>query len=163
MRRPATRPVLAATVLGLAVSLTACAGQQRPEPIPDTPDAQAVLSVLQTYREAMENLDVDTILSLASKDYADPMGTPDADDDLTYEDLRTKLEKDFADVRTLRLDLDVTRMDFGPKNETVQVTYRYDMRYQLALPSGDKWHNALDVNRMVLRREDDGWKVISGL
>ncbi len=147
----------------LALVLVAgCAGAQV-RPIPDTPQAKAVLGVLARYRKAMVHKNVKEILAIASPDYHDDLGNADSGDDLTYAGLETKLTKDFAHLKTLRLDLEVLKMTFNPKQTVATVQYRYDLRFQTHMPSGDTWHNALDVKRMVVRLEGHDWKVVSGL
>jgi len=155
-------PKLAAVALVLALA-AGCAGRQKMPPIPDTPDAKAVLAVLESYRKAMEAKDVPGILAVVSPDYHDDMGTPEAGDDLTYDDLKRKLSKDLAHLKTLRLEIDVLKLRFTDKEQVAKVEYRYDLRFQTHMPSGDTWHNALDVKRMVLRREGRSWKVVAGL
>jgi hypothetical protein len=144
--------------------LTACASQRAASPIPDTPEARAVLTVIESYRQAMESRDVDAILGLASRDYHDRMGSPDPETDVFFEDLEEKLAADFEDVRRIRLNIEILRIEFDEAAPIAEVNYRYDVRYQVRMPAGDKWHNALDVNRMVLHREEDGsWRVTAGL
>ena len=147
----------------LALVLVAgCAGAQV-RPIPDTPQAKAILGVLARYRKAMVHKNVKEILAVASPDYHDDLGSEDPGDDLTYKDLGPKLEKDFASLKTLRLDMEVLKMTFNPKQTVATVEYRYDLRFQTHMASGDTWHDALEVKRMVVRLEGHAWKVVSGL
>ncbi len=157
-------------LLALAVAMIAgCAGRQASSPIPDTEEAREILGVIESYRSAMEARDVDAILAIASRDYLDRMGTPDPDDDIYFIDLEDKLAADFDQVRRIRLDIQVIGIELHEEategdGPLASVRYRYDVRYQLSMPSGEKWHNALDINEMLLRRERDGaWRVLSGL
>ncbi len=151
------------------LAIVGCRGPQVAPAIPDTPEARAIIEVLESYRKAMEARDVDAILAIASRTYHDNMGSPDPETDIYFHDLDLKLAEDFEQVRRIRLDMEVLRIEMheseiegGPPIATVR--YRYDVRYQLSMPSGEKWHNSLDVNQMMLQLEDDGaWRVLSGL
>ena len=151
------------TAIVLVALSVACATTGKPPPIPDEPESKAVLDVLERYRRAMEAKDAEAILALASAEYLDDMGTAESEDDLDYEALGTKLHQDFEKVTILRLDLQILRLTFDDEKRHATVDYRYDVRFQLDMPSGQKWHNALDVNRMELRREEGGWRIVSGL
>ena len=159
---------IASFVLALFVA-TGCTGPQVASPIPDTPEAKAIIQIIETYRSAMEARDVDAILAIASRSYLDRMGSPDPESDVYFQDLEEKLSSEFEDIRRVRLDIQVLGIDFHEEDTAgegplASVRYRYDVRYQLSLPSGEKWHNALDVNEMLFRKEQDGvWRVLSGL
>ena len=155
-------PRTLAPLVALVLVLAGCAGAQV-RAVPDTPQAKAVLGVMSRYRKAMETRNIPEILAIASPDYHDDLGTEDGSDDLTYADLKPKLTKDFAHLKTLRLDMEVLKMVFNDKQTVATVTYRYDLRFQTHMPAGDKWHDALDVKRMVVRLEGHQWKVVSGL
>lgn len=147
----------------LALVLAAGCATARPRPVPDTPQAKAVIAVLARYRKAMEERNVDGILAVVSPDYHDDMGTPDLNDDLNYDGLKAKLTKTFAHLKTLRLDMEVIRMVFNKQQTVAKVDYRYSLRFQTHMPSGDRWHDSLDIKRMVVRLEGHQWKVVSGL
>ncbi|RMG10427.1 MAG: hypothetical protein D6729_19525 [Deltaproteobacteria bacterium] len=151
-------------VLTLCLLLAAaCATAGRPRPLPDEPETKAVLDVLEAYRRALEAKDMEGLLRLVSREYLDDLGTPESDDDIDYDALPQKLARDFEKVTALRVDLQVLRMRFDDEKRHATVDYRYDVRFQLSMPSGQKWHNALDVNRMELKREGTTWKITRGL
>lgn len=161
---------LIVTLFSVSVLLAVgCAGSQVVQPIPDTPEAEAVVEVLNSYKDAMESKDVDAILAIASPYYHDRMGDADPETDVYYHDLEKKLAEDFEQVSNIRLDIEVLTVELEDVEDEAQVPiasvrYRYDVRYQLSMPSGEKWHNSLDINQMVLQREEDGvWRVLSGL
>lgn len=159
MRKLIIVPLTMAIVLAAA-----CAGQRAQAPIPDTAEAREILAVMERFRAAMQDQDVDAILDIASRQYYDPMGSPDPGNDVYFEELESKLAGDFEDILQIRLDIEVLKIEFDETMPLATVSYRYDVRYQISMPSGDKWHNALEVNRMALQLEDDGaWRVISGL
>lgn len=141
----------------------ACAGRKGPDRIPDLPETSAVLALMESYRDAMRRKDVDAIVALASPRYYESLGTPQVEDDLYHADLAEKLAKDFDQVSLLKLDLEVLRVEFDPERTTAKVEFRYDLRFQLEMPSGRKWYNALDVNQLVLENGEQGWKFTAGL
>ena len=59
--------------------------------VDDTSENRRVLEFVEKYRQAVEERDVNAMLSLASADYFDDFGTPAATDDVDFEGLRGKL------------------------------------------------------------------------
>ena len=155
------RPLLALSLAALSLWGLGCAHTQ--SGIAGGPDAEAVLAVLERYRAAMEGRDVDGVLAVVSADYLEDMGTPSAGDDLSRGQLEARLRRDFADTLTVRLDLEVLRLEFDEPGEVATLDYRYDLRLLVRTPSADKWHNKVDINRMTLHREGDSWRVVTGL
>lgn len=162
MKTPHARVHALVLILGAALS-SGCAGRQKLERIPDVPESQAVLDLLERYRHAMEARDVDALLALTSADYFDTRGTSDPQDDLDRRGLEAKLRADLDKVSSLRLDLEVLKLEFDEARKVASLEVRYDVRYQVELPAGPKWFNELDVHRMRLRQEEGGWRVIRGL
>lgn len=77
--------------------------------IQDTPEARAVLAMLDRYRVAMKEADVGTLLALASPSYHDDAGTESTDDDLDFDGLRQalamRLEVRIVDLQMHYLEL----------------------------------------------------------
>lgn len=132
--------------------------------VEDTEENRAILLVLEQYRRAVEDRDVQKILDLTSEDFFEDPGTPgDPSDDYDKRGLRKKLEESFSQVQDQRLRIDVRKLHHLDGRRAA-VEYRFDFRYRLALPSAEGWREFMDVNRVVFVRDKDGeWRFLSGL
>jgi ketosteroid isomerase-like protein len=132
--------------------------------VEDTAENRAILLVIEQYRRAVEDRDIQRILELTSDDFFEDPGTPgDPSDDYDKRGLRERLEASFSKVEDQRLRIDVRRLQ-KRENGTVAVEYRFDFRYKLALPGANEWRETMDLNRVVLGQSEDGsWKFLSGL
>src|SRR5690606_29185326 len=132
--------------------------------VEDTEENRAILLVIEQYRRAVEDRDVQKILDLTSENFFEDPGTPgDPSDDYDKRGLRKKLEEAFSQVEDQRLRIDVRKLNHLDDRRAA-VEYRFDFRYQLNLPSAEGWREFMDVNRVVLVEEGDGkWRFLSGL
>lgn len=132
--------------------------------IEDTSRNRAILQVVEQYRRAVEDRDVQRILDLTSDRYWEDPGTPGTpSDDYDKAGLRERLEESFSQVEDQRLRIDVRKIVPVDGGRNVAVEFRYDYRFKLALPSAGDWREAVDLNRIVLTQEDGEWKILSGL
>ncbi len=157
--RPAFQPI---ACLLAALAVAACAPKRiQGTDIQDTPDTRAIVATIDAYRQAVERRDADAVLSLVSRKYYDDAGTPDPTDDVDYDQLRKRIENDYAQVISVRLAIDVKRIDV--EDGTAAAYVFYDERYRLRTKTGELGKQASDVLRMKLVREDGKWKFVSGL
>ncbi len=161
---PLRRPLLtlAASLLVLAL-LPACSGRQKNKRIPNVRESEEVIELLERYRHAVEARDVAAILSLTSVDYADTRGTRRSDDDLDRNGLEKKLNIEVEKISALKLNLELLMLTFDKPRTIATIELRYDLRFQLEMSGGSTWHNEVNVHQMLLRKEESGWRVISGL
>ena len=159
-----TLPLALVPVALLAASCTTkYIGDSR---IEDNSDNREVLRVIEQYRRAVEDKDVDRILALTSDKYFEDPGTPhEPRDDYDKAGLKRRLEEAFAHVEDQHLQINARKIEWGDDEETVAVDYLYDYRFRVELPGGakDDWRKEMDVNRVELVRVDDDWKFVSGL
>jgi hypothetical protein len=127
----------------------------------DTPDHRALLKVLDSYRQAFENKDVKSLLSLTSQKFYENSGTSDTGDDYDHQGLNKHFEEHFKKIKNCSLNLQIK--DISVEENKATIDYRYVSRYLMDLPSGEKWQIANDLNRMELVKEDDSWKIMSGI
>jgi hypothetical protein len=132
--------------------------------VEDTDENRKVIEFLGKYREAVLDKNVDGIVGLCAKDYFEDNGTPDQADDYGLDQLREKLSANFAKTKDMQLEIIVQQIerpegDKGP----VKVAFRYNARTLVDFPAGAKWITVTDVNRLVLRPEDGGFLIASGL
>lgn len=151
-------------VLGLALLVGCTTRYIGNTQVEDTEENRAILRVIEQYRRAVEDRDIQRILDLTSDNFFEDPGTPgDPSDDYDKRGLRLKLEESFAKVEDQNLRIDVLKLDHLEENRA-SVDYRFAFRYRLMLPSAEGWREHVDVNRVVLVREGDGqWRFLSGL
>src|SRR5687768_2768115 len=92
------------TLLGI---VTACSHDKIPNTdVDDTPEAREVIKFVERYRAAVVDRSVPKLLSLASKDYYDDMGTPQGDDDVDLAGLEEQLKTTFGpDLLSVHYDI----------------------------------------------------------
>jgi hypothetical protein len=134
--------------------------------IEDNAENRAVLRVLEQYRRAVEDKDVQRVLELTSDHYFEDPGTPhEPRDDYDKRGLEERLEEAFGHVADQSLQIDARKIEMADDEKTASVEYVFDYRFRLVLPGGakDDWRKEMDVNRVKLVREGKDWKFISGL
>lgn len=151
--------------LALLLAVTACTtkyiGNTR---IEDTAENREILRVVEQYRRAMDDRDVQRILELCADEFFEDPGTPsDPSDDYDKIGLRTRLEATFAKVEEQRLRIDVRKIQFADDGKTAFVEYRYDLRYRLNLPNAGEWRDSNDLSRLSMKRVADGWLITGGI
>ena len=138
------------------------------DPIPntdvaDTSENREVLEFLETYREALVERDVPALLRLVHPDYFDDNGTPSAQDDIDYETLQSKLELWAERLEDVRHDIRYRNVMYSETNR-VLVDYTYTGRFRVIGPDGEpRWARRLDNNRIILARQGDGYRILSGM
>jgi hypothetical protein len=151
-----------ARLLLLSLALAACGTRRIPgTEIRDTPDARAIVAVIDQYRMAAERRDPDAILSMVSQTYFDDAGTPDPGDDLDYQQLRAALPDHFRQLTAMRLGIGVREIDVSGDRATANLFY--DGYYRVATASGETAKQASDVSQMKFVREQGKWRIAGGL
>lgn len=159
-KRPAR--VLLPCLLLLALSSVGCGHQVIPNThVEDTKENREILDFCEVYREAVEKRDVTKLLSLASKDYFDDMGTPSGDDDIDYEGLSRGLKRVREEVLAARYQISyraITRTQ-----DRVLVDLLYTGWFRVETTDGPRWRRRLQPHRLVLTRDEDSYLVLSGM
>jgi len=154
-------PTAAAGVIA-AVLASGCAGAQIPNTdVDDTDENREVVEFLEEYRRAVESRDVGALLQMASREYYDDNGTPIGGDDVDYDGLREKLQLWRERVLDVRYEIRYRRVLF--RQNRVYVDVRYSGSFQVASEGEEQWSRRLSDNRMVLRREEGGFRILSGM
>lgn len=162
--------VALATVLAFSlITQSGCAGRflegdiiHAEAKIRSTPENVDVMHLVDTYRQAMEAVDVDMLRSLISQDYYENAGTTNTtDDDYGHEGLESIFNILTQHVKEARLNVKIRDIRVYDDRADVVFEYAYTMLYQV----GDtkRWQTERDVNRIQLHREDDAWLIVSGL
>jgi len=129
--------------------------------VEDTSDNRDVLEFVERYRHAVEERNVGALLSLASPEYFDDMGTPTAQDDVDSASLRDHLARWQRELLEVRYEIRYRRVTI--EQERVLVDYTYTGRFRIVSPAGDRWARRINDNRLVLARSDDGFVIVSGM
>jgi hypothetical protein len=159
MRRPgALTPVF----LLLPILAWGCADKTIPNTdVADTQENREVIKFVEKYRHAVEAQDVRQLLRLASERYLDDAGTPTGDDDLDRRRLADRLELLKDRVKEVRYDIRYRRVTY--KGDRVLVDFTYAASFLLETHEGERWMRRLADHRMVLRREGEEYRIISGM
>lgn len=152
------RLLLASAVLLLA----ACTPRNIPgTQIPDTEDSRAILKVMEHYRVALEARDAKAIQQLTSKSFRDNAGTEAPEDDLTYDNLPQALPALFSRLESPRVDLDIRQVDVR-KNGVATVIYYWNASWRVP-GLLDRPQRESELEQMILQKEDNQWRIVSGI
>ena len=130
--------------------------------IRDTDANREIYELVSRVREALERRDSETLVGMVSTQYFEDNGTPDARDDYGYVELKEKLLQDSLNS-TKEMYLTFTLHDVVVKENYAYADIRYNSRARIDLPAGRVWDTHQDFNRLEFRRENNVWRIISGL
>ena len=153
------------SLFSLCACLTAvgCARDVIPNTdVEDTAETREVVEFVEEYRKALAARDSSKLLSLASDDYYDDLGTPSGTDDVDKKGLGERLDQAFSD-ELLDVHYDIRYHDVIFKSSKVLVDITYIGRFQIITPEGPRWERRLNSNRLVLAREGDVYRILSGM
>jgi hypothetical protein len=152
------------TVTALGAYLGGCA---KPDLIPntkviDTPKNREIISVIEKYRQAMEDRDASGVLALVHPAYRDHCGTPEGSDDLDYNALKNLLAKQFKKTSKIRYRIEY--QDIQLTDTDAQVDTYIDATFVYNEPKENpRWRRLTDFNRFHLVKDGELWLFMSGL
>jgi hypothetical protein len=123
--------------------------------LPDTPEARAIVEVLERYRVAFKNADGDALLALASPSYYDDAGTPGSEDDIDRGGLAASLARR-RDVHLV--DLALRYRAFSHQGNRILVDLDYEMVFEI----DGRTSTRVTSNRVVLEPHDGTYLFVSG-
>lgn len=151
--------------VALALGLAACGPTYVTNTrIPYTAEKQALADVIESYRQALEQRDIDQLKTLVSEDYYENASTTDdPNDDYGYEGF----EKACADLKdhvsAVRVEFEITAIDVV-SDDIALVDLNYKSHYLFDGTGEEKvWQTANDKNRVTFKRESNKWRILSGL
>lgn len=152
--------------LGLAVLAWGLLGCE-PDLIPntrvvDTEANREVVEFVEKYRAAVEERNTGALLAMASQNYFDDMGTPAGDDDIDYDGLKSGLEHIRSEVLGARYQISYRAVTYA-QDDKVLVDVLYTGWFRVTTPKGPQWKRHLEPHRLVLVREKDRYKILSGM
>ncbi|MGD8862394.1 MAG: hypothetical protein PVI30_20450 [Myxococcales bacterium] len=117
---------------------------------------------MEEYRRAVQARDVATLTRMASINYFDDMGTPGGEDDVDYETLTQGLHQIREEVISARYQISYRSLT-PIRDGKVLVDVLYTGWFKVDTPEGPQWRRRLEPHRIVLAREEDQYKIISGM
>ena len=130
--------------------------------VEDTTENREVVDFVERYRQAVEARNTPALLAMASRDYFDDMGTPAGNDDIDYEALEAGLGRMREEVIGARYQISYRAVTYVP-DQRVLVDLVYTGWYKVNTADGAQWKRKLEPHRIVLAREDRGYKIMSGM
>jgi hypothetical protein len=144
-----------------ALALAGCAKNLPNTEIRDTPDNRAIIAVVDAYRKAFDTRNVDGVMVLVSPAYYDDAGTVDASDDVDYKALPGVLRDTFSRISQVRIEFGIT--DIVVTGDKGQADLFYDAKYRIQTPRVELPKRDTDIQRILLVRDGQAWKIVSGL
>ena len=77
-----------------------------------------------------------------------------------YDRLREQLGR-FDQLLDVRYEMRYRNIEYRPSR--IMVDYTYTASFKIATPEGDRWETRLRDNRIELVREDDQFRIVSGI
>lgn len=172
------RPLFWIVITGLLVGLVGCAPNHvrsdelypdsteftidEEAEIEDTEQVREVLDTLYQYREALVNKNFGSLNRLISAEYYDNAGTTHTTgDDYSHDELSEVFELMANHANEIRYSVIVKDVEVGDEEAHIDFEYEYAFQYRIA--DQETWDAGKDVNRLELIREDEQWRIISGL
>jgi hypothetical protein len=130
--------------------------------VADTGDNREVVEFIERYRQAVESRNVQALLAMASANYFDDMGTPAGDDDIDFDGLQVGLTRLREEVIGARYQISYRAVTYVP-DQRVLVDLLYTGWFRVNTADGPQWKRRLEPHRIVLAREDRGYRIMSGM
>lgn len=130
--------------------------------IEDTTETREVLDVLWQYRQALVKKDFGTLNRLVSDDYYENAGTTGTTaDDYSRADLDEIFEMMAQSAESIRYKIRV--QDVQVQGGRAHVDYEFDYSFKYDVGDAETWDAGTDVNRIVMAREGERWRIVSGM
>lgn len=130
--------------------------------VEDTGDNREVVEFIERYRQAVESRNVPALLAMASINYFDDMGTPGGEDDIDFDGLQVGLTRLREEVIGARYQISYRAVTYVP-DQRVLVDLLYTGWFRVNTAEGPQWKRRLEPHRIVLAREDRGYRIMSGM
>lgn len=130
--------------------------------IPDTAINRELITAVESYRKAMQELNAPAIFALAHPAYRDNAGTSEGHDDLDYHGLKQVLSTRFKQTKKINYRIQYQRIELKGTEALVDTYIDATFMYE---PTGStpRWLRLTDYNRFRLIKTNHRWQFISGL
>ena len=129
--------------------------------IEDTEVNREIIQFCERYRNAVEDLNLGLLMSLASPRYFDNSGTLQGDDDMDRAGLEENLKLQFSQLKAIRHEIHYR--DIFEQDGIINVEYYYTTNFQYEINGEKKWSNKTADNRLEIERVDNGFLIVSGM
>jgi hypothetical protein len=161
--------IRAISLLVISLGLAACGAPYAESPllgresqIRSSEDVDNIIVIVETYANALEGMQLDAILPMVSAEYYENAGTTDTTmDDYGFNGIFPLLEMLSEHVLEMRVELEIKDIIVDGDRADVLCDFGLTMLYGVG--ESQRWQTERDVNRLQLRREANGWMIISGL
>jgi hypothetical protein len=123
----------------------------------DEVEGRAAVEFCERYRLALEARDAKALLQLASPRYLDDSGTPDPNDDVSYEVLATYLDRMFNGIERVAYAIRYREVRFEKDHIVVEVTYSATFTM-----NGQDRKSVADA-QLILERHEGSFRFLSGM
>jgi len=144
--------------------------------IEDNEDSRAIFNIFAHYVKGMRDQKPDIFIPFLSKNYYDNNGTDDPSDDVDYDKAVEILNSEqFRALRNMDVVYFIKDLRLDRNAGNAKLLYYFEVRFKRKskleseaedyfVPSdGMTNHRISDTNQMVFVREEEGWKIMSGL
>jgi len=130
--------------------------------IEDNKEHRGILDVVVAYRKGLVSRDPSMLRPLiATTYYENGSTTLDRDDDYGNERLEDLFAELVETVQEVRYKIVVQRII--TQANTAHVDYAYEESFLILVGGRQHWESRRDVNRITLVRENNEWKIASGM
>ncbi|MEI7894930.1 MAG: hypothetical protein WCI05_17675 [Myxococcales bacterium] len=130
--------------------------------VEDTSENRRVIAFCESYRHAVEERDIATLLKLVSPGYFDNAGNTNSKDDYDYNGLRDFLTKTFVKTTAVRYEIRYRRLTLT-ESAHIWVDYTYAASFRIPGVKAEEWQHKVSDNRLDLVRDGDSFKIVSGM
>src|SRR4051812_35731454 len=153
----------ASALLTVSGAVAGCSKSYIPNTdVEDTSDNRKIISFCEKYRRAIEERDVEGLVSMASTRYFETGGNAKSGDDIDYNGLRQYLATKFKLTKAIRYEIRYHRVSES-EEKIVNVDFTYAASFQIPTQKGDVWNRAVRDDRLQLVREGESFKILAGM
>ena len=129
----------------------------------NTDENRDIVSLIETYQQALEDKDVGTLQRYISNDYYENAGTTQTtQDDYGFSGLNDVFNLFGENVRQINVHVSIRDIQIDGNLANVYLDYSYNMLY--VIDGQERWQVDSDINRIELVLEPDNqWRFIHGL
>ena len=151
--------------------------------IEDNSRTREVIKVVESYRHAVEDRDIDMLTALASNNYFEKNGDTNSRNNYDYNGLLDFLQsEEFRQITSIKLTIIYKKIEFSEDENVAKVRYNFVLNFKMPPPRFEEkmvmegvepkmednfdkeiWYAKNDSNQMVLEKMDGKWYIIKGM
>ncbi len=149
----------------LMLTLVACGPKYIPNTeVPDNPKNREIVELVERYRQAVEERNINALKEMISRSYFSNAGTTSDDEDDYAAELVEQTILPFLkqNIKKVQYGIFVKRVRFESPTRAV-AEFEHSFRYLYVVDGKDRWQQRIDFNRLEFALEDDVWRITGGL